>query len=154
MVNTFTVGNVTITLDETDVDDSTPDVDRDTANTYRLVPGSSYTKDPTIHVAEGSEDCYVFVKVENGLVDIEADTTIAEQMTTEGWTDVAERENIYQKADKVVAGADVVVFETLNIAPNADVAAYADANITVTAFAIQAEGLTVEDAAKQIPEGF
>ncbi len=42
VVNTFTVGNVAITLDEKDVDNSTPgENDRDKANAYKLMPGHS-----------------------------------------------------------------------------------------------------------------
>ena len=48
VVNTFTVGNVAITLDETDVDNSTPgENDRDQANEYKLMPGKEYVKDPS-----------------------------------------------------------------------------------------------------------
>ena len=57
--NTFTVGDVKITLDEADYDDSTADADRDTQNAYHLLPGRHYTKDPTVHIKDNSEDCYV-----------------------------------------------------------------------------------------------
>lgn len=54
-VNTFTVGNVSIDLAETDVDG-----DNDTlANEYHLIPGGVYVKDPTVTVEAGSEDAYV-----------------------------------------------------------------------------------------------
>lgn len=59
--NTFTVGNVTITLDETDVD-LYGKQDGDTrvkANEYKLIPGHEYIKDPTVTVAKGSEESYV-----------------------------------------------------------------------------------------------
>lgn len=59
--NTFTVGNVEIKLDETNVDD--PQGDRVQENSYKLIPGVSYVKDPTITVLEGSEPCYVRMKV-------------------------------------------------------------------------------------------
>lgn len=61
--NTFTVGNVTITLDETDVDDSTPNKERDQANSYKLLPGHTYTKDPTVTVLAPSVASYVRMKV-------------------------------------------------------------------------------------------
>lgn len=70
--NTFTVGKVAITLDETDVDGSTPNQERDQENKYHLLPGWNYKKDPTVHVETGSEDCYVYVKVLNGMVAYEA----------------------------------------------------------------------------------
>lgn len=53
--NTFTVGNVSIELNETDVDD-----DGDTkANEYHLLPGAEYVKDPTVTVNANSEEAYV-----------------------------------------------------------------------------------------------
>ncbi|MBQ9795186.1 MAG: hypothetical protein IJW34_09630 [Clostridia bacterium] len=60
--NTFTVGNVVIGLDEALVKtDGTPDGDLRTeiGNQYHLLPGMSYTKDPTVTVKANSEDCYV-----------------------------------------------------------------------------------------------
>lgn len=141
--NTFTVGNVAITMDETDVDDSTPNEDRDTENKYKLLPGQTYTKDPIIHVGATSEDCYVFVKVENGLSVIEGGTTIAQQMNTNGWTVIDEENGIYGKTDPVSANANVVVFENFTINSTADAETleeYADAEIKVTAYAIQADG--------------
>jgi len=65
--NTFTVGNVEITLDEAKVDLNgecvkNPDgtlADRVTENAYKLIPGHTYVKDPTITVVKGSEECYV-----------------------------------------------------------------------------------------------
>lgn len=61
VTNTFTVGNVNIKLDEADVKtDGTPDTDdRVQANEYHLLPGRTYTKDPTVTVEAGSEDSYV-----------------------------------------------------------------------------------------------
>ncbi|MBQ5326849.1 MAG: hypothetical protein J6K80_06565, partial [Oscillospiraceae bacterium] len=66
VVNTFTVGNINITLDEADVDDTDEDGDvteRDKANEYKMIPGQTYTKDPIVTVKADSEDCYLFVKV-------------------------------------------------------------------------------------------
>lgn len=65
--NTFTVGNVTIILNEARVTgDGTvmPDHDdRVITNSYTLQPGLTYPKDPTVTVKAGSEDCYVRVQV-------------------------------------------------------------------------------------------
>lgn len=61
-VNTFTVGNVEIELDEAKVDEygtKDPDADRVAGNNYKLIPGHSYVKDPTVTVKEGSEKAYV-----------------------------------------------------------------------------------------------
>lgn len=61
--NTFTVGNVTIKLDETKTKtDGTPvePADRtEEGNQYKLIPGGTYTKDPTVTVLPGSEESYV-----------------------------------------------------------------------------------------------
>lgn len=45
--NTFTMGNVQIKLDETNVND--PDGDRVTSNVYNVYPGAVVTKDPIVH---------------------------------------------------------------------------------------------------------
>lgn len=66
VVNTFTVGDVEIKVDETDV---TPDgepiegADRVEGNEYHLIPGQSYVKDPTMTVVKGSEESYVRMMV-------------------------------------------------------------------------------------------
>lgn len=61
VTNTFTVGKVEIKLDETDV--TNPTGSRVQANSYKLMPGTTYTKDPTVTVLKGSEDSYVRMKV-------------------------------------------------------------------------------------------
>lgn len=66
LVNTFTVGQVSLKLDETDVDETgTPieGADRVTGNEYKLIPGKSYVKDPTMTVLSGSEASYVRILV-------------------------------------------------------------------------------------------
>ncbi len=45
--NTFTMGNVKITLDETDI--KNPNGDRVTSNEYNVYPGAVVTKDPIVH---------------------------------------------------------------------------------------------------------
>lgn len=69
VTNTFTVGNVKITLDEAKVDTKGEVINapRVQTNDYHIYPGGVYDKDPTVHVAANSENCWVFVKVENGL---------------------------------------------------------------------------------------
>lgn len=53
--NTFTVGKVTIDLNETDVDED----DNTKQNDYHLMPGGEYTKDPVVTVKADSEESYV-----------------------------------------------------------------------------------------------
>lgn len=170
--NTFTVGNVEITLDETVVV-SREDEDGETmhglidpsnnppqthANIYHLIPGRTYDKNPTVHVASTSEDAYLFVKVVNGISGIEDQTdegyTIAKQMEDKGWTLVKGQTDIYVYKNTVNAGEDIVVFETFKIAGNADVSRYATEEnaasiVTIKACAVQAETLTAETAAPE-----
>lgn len=150
VTNTFTVGKVEISLDEAPVDlyGETVEGNRVKTNEYKLIPGHEYTKDPTVHVANGSEDCWLFVKVENGLVNAEAaENKIADQMTGKGWTLVTGTTDIYSYREKVSAGENVVVFETFTVAGTAEVADYEDAEIVITAYAIQADGFdTAADA--------
>lgn len=158
VTNTFTVGNVKITLDEAKV---TPAgvIDGDsrvTGNEYHLIPGHTYVKDPTVHVDANSEDCYVFVKVTNNISDIEivADDetegteTIAEQMTQKGWTLISD--GVYYYKDVVSKNQDVVVFDNFTIAgtvANAKLAENTSDTVEIIAYAIQAEGFdTATDA--------
>lgn len=151
VVNTFTVGSVAITLDESDVDGN---AGRDTENAYKLLPGHTYTKDPIIHVASTSEDCYLFVKVVDEIADIQDTKTVAAQMEEKGWKAVNGVENVYvytKNGEKtaVSAGSNVTVFESFKIkddVTNTDLANYQDKTITVTAYAVQTDGFEGETA--------
>lgn len=66
VVNTFTVGNVAIKLDEAkaNTDGSlVAGADRVKANSYKLLPGHTYNKDPMVTLLEGSETSYVKMTV-------------------------------------------------------------------------------------------
>ena len=66
VTNTFTVGKVEIKLDEAKVTADGIPVEgaaRVTENSYKLMPGNTYTKDPTVTVKAGSEESYVRMKV-------------------------------------------------------------------------------------------
>lgn len=172
--NTFTVGNVSITMDEAKVDnlgklldkDDKPvtkieDAARSDNNSYKLMPGLTYTKDPIIHVGTGSEDCYLFVTVKNEIANIEAtgSTTVAAQMAAKGWVAVAGQTNLYvyvgTAADAaaplaVAAGNNITVFEKIVIADtvtNDTLATYANKTIVVNAYAVQTAGFEGKDAA-------
>ena len=155
--NTFTVGKVTITLDEADVKSDGTYVSNKEArvdtNEYKLIPGHTYIKDPTIHVADDSEECWLFVKVENGLEDIIDAKTIEDQMNDNGWSSVAGETNIYayEKIATAKTG-DYKVFDNFKLKDDADVSSYATADnedsvINVTAYAIQADGFATAAAA-------
>lgn len=152
VTNTFTSGNVAITLNETDVDDDTNENDnvtvdgvvRDTANAYHLIPGETYTKDPAVYVAANSEDSWIFVKVVNQLASYEAaDNTIAAQIKANGWTELTKDSGIYYKSyTKATTEQKLPVFGTLTIDAaeqlGADWTAVSGKTITVTAYAVQA----------------
>lgn len=189
VTNTFTVGKVEITLDEAKVNvngqkldannnvyNETGDVElaeRVDENTYKLMPGHKYTKDPIIHVARDSEDCYLFVKVENGIEGIEAETvqdgykSIANQMTENDWEHVEGDIYIYApdgQPTPVSAGADIIVFGSFAIAGSADgdlLSEYGPmqdgtegAAIKVTAYAIQSANISATTAQDIWTAGF
>lgn len=165
VTNTFTVGKVKIELDEAKVGTDGKALTGEQAarvktNAYKLMPGHEYVKDPTIHVAAGSENCYLFVKVENGITALEATgKTIADQMAARGWVAIAEGSNVYYLTEtvdgvttaKIDNSGDVVVFEKFTLKGDADTtnatANYATKKITVTAYAVQADGFTTAEAA-------
>ncbi|MBQ8387683.1 MAG: hypothetical protein IJX46_02010 [Clostridia bacterium] len=167
ITNTFTVGNVAITMDEsvTDLYGVVTSGKTTAGNAYKLIPGHTYTKDPTITVVANSEKCYLFVEVVNGLsaIEVAADATaaegetetIAEQMADNGWINLSGNIWYYENAVETNAEDQTVsVFGTFTIAGTADVSGYAttnDANdtnkITVTAYAVQADGFANAQAA-------
>lgn len=64
VTNTFTVGNVSIKLDEAKVGTDGKALTGESAervkeNSYKLMPGHTYDKDPTVTVLKGSESSYV-----------------------------------------------------------------------------------------------
>lgn len=155
VTNTFTVGKVEITLDETKVDVygnalTGEEAGRDTKNTYKLIPGQPYTKDPIVHFQPKSEASWLFVKVENDISAIEADTTIAAQILANGWTKLDGETGVYYKqvpANNTSAAVDYPVFRSFTLKGDADVAAYDGKTVVVTAYAIQAAGFTTAEAA-------
>lgn len=162
VVNCFSVGSVSLSLDEQDVDNSTASAARDKANTYHLLPGHEYIKDPIVHVNTTSEDSWIFVKVENGITAYEAATsneangykTIADQIAAQGWTKLDNVDNVYYKEyTKNANGADLVVFEKFKIADDANnVDGWATINtqntkINVIAYAVQKDGFGTASAA-------
>lgn len=58
VVNTFTIGNVGLELKET-----LGTLDTNGNHQFKMVPGNTIEKDPTVTVTAGSEDCWLFVKL-------------------------------------------------------------------------------------------
>ncbi len=157
--NTFTVGNINITLDEEDTDDSTPNAGRDTENTYKVIPGEVIDKDPTVHVVQGSEKCYVFVKVVNTVRvngNVVATPNINAEGSTAKWLKVGTVTDgevyVYTGTEEtpvvVDAGSEaknLVVFTKVTIADTVtktDVTTLNNTKITVDAYAHQSEKTT------------
>ena len=141
--NVFTVGNVKITMDEAKVDvygveDKNADRVSKGEQSYKLIPGHTYVKDPTIYVDANSENCWLFVKVEDGIVDIQAEKTVAAQMVENGWDKVAGEKDVWYHA-VAKAGDKVPVFGSFTVKADADVATYNGKAIKVTAYAVQAD---------------
>ena len=174
VVNTFTVGNVQIKLDEAKVDpDGTivPNVDRVKANSYKLIPGHTYNKDPMVTVLRGSESSYIKMTVTfsksaeldaifapNGadLMSIfkgyDSNNWIYKGNTKDTTANTRTYEFWYKEA---VAAPDGNVpldalFDSITVPgtiTNAQLATIADMTITVNAYAIQADGFADADAA-------
>ncbi len=149
VTNTFSVGNINLTLDEAPVDGTGKATTgtRVKENSYILLPGQEYDKDPTVHVTANSEDSWIFVKVENGIPKLEdTSNTIDSQIREKnGWTELTGVTGVYYKEyTKSPTVTDLVVFETFKVAENANTSdAWTNGGtITVKAYAIQKAGFT------------
>lgn len=141
VVNTFTVGNIDIKLEETTTD-------------YKIVPGVDIPKDPKVTVLGGSEDCYLFVQVTeenwNSKLTYSADTE-------EGWQALTGVPNVYYQV--VTSGPDDQAFDFLTedkvkvdaTMTKAEVDAIRTSGnypkLTFTAYAIQQAGFADANAA-------
>lgn len=196
VTNTFTVGKVAIKLDEaktnTDgvkVDKSGEplaegaadyripnDTDKTSGNAYKLMPGHTYVKDPTVHVVANSENSWVFVKVVNGISTFESTdadyTSIANQITANDWAQLKDSKGndvtgvYYKNYTKGTTVTNYPVFSQFKIADNADKVSgwdsvNTDNNVVITAYAIQKDGfndaytawgeVSKQDSATQTP---
>lgn len=174
VTNTFTVGQVAIKLDEAKVNpDGSPvaNADRVKANRYKLLPGHTYTKDPTVTVLKGSESSYIkmtvtFTKAKE-LDDIFAPnsadlTSIFKGYDSANWIAKGNTKNTtantrtYEFWYKEAVGAPTAdleldaLFDSITVPNNItgkQLATIKDMTITVNAYAIQADGFeTAKDA--------
>lgn len=136
--NTFTVGDINIDLTETTTD-------------YKMVPGNTIAKDPTVTVKANSEACWLFVKVTES-------TNLKDFITyaiAEGWTALPDVNGVYYR--EVPASAADQTFSVLAgdaVTVKSDVTktmletAKTDApTLTFQAYAIQKEHFATADAA-------
>lgn len=91
VTNTFTYGDINITLEETD-----NNIDQDgnpNTNEYNMTPGGVITKDPRVTVLANSEESWVFVKLaKSDNFDDFMSFEIAD-----GWTALAGTEGVYYR---------------------------------------------------------
>lgn len=142
VVNTFTYGDINITLSET------------TGKDYKIIPGVDIAKDPKVTVEANSEDCWLFVKVE------EEGTFVANKVTysiADGWTKGDGTKipaNVYYRAvDAVKNDTDFAVLKDNKIYVSEELSKSdiqsitAQPKLTFTAYAVQKDGIDTVEAA-------
>ncbi len=150
VVNTFTYGDINIDLDETDTeldDDEDPNT-----NEYEMMPGQTITKDPVVTVKAGSEEMWLFVKLEKS----ENFDTFMEYTVDGSWAKLDGVDGVYYRwitadavadedmeihviANDTVTVKESVTKEMLN-ALDAPGATATYPTLTVTAYAVQEAG--------------
>lgn len=139
VTNTFTAGDINITLAETTTD-------------YKMVPGNTIAKDPKVTVKGGSEACWLFVKVEKAN---DFDTFMTYGMA-DGWTALAGANGVYYRevpaaaADTsfdVLAGNQVTVKTDVTKAQLNALNENTQPKLTFTAYAVQKDNIADAAAA-------
>ena len=138
ITNTFTAGNIEITLTE----------GSESAKTfsYKMIPGQVYTKDPKVTVEAKSEKCWLFVKIDKST---NFDTFLTYNMA-EGWTELDSSGSgvYYRVVDVSAADTDAVfaVFDGNKLTAKSDATKAEYETLTnalylnVTAYAVQYDG--------------
>ena len=108
--NTFTVGNINIDLVETVYNTGNGKDETLSAKTenvsndqFTIIPGRTETKDPTVIVAAGSEDCYVFVMIEESYTTVDG-VKFVDWTPAAGWTKLTGVENVDNVYYRVYTG--------------------------------------------------
>ena len=174
VTNTFSVGNVSIKLDEAKANPDgslVPNADRVKANSYKLLPGHTYNKDPMVTVLKGSESCYVKMTVTfTKAAELDAIftpnganmTSIFKGYDSTNWIDKGNTKDtaantrtyeFWYKEAVAAPTADVALdalFDSITVPgtiTNTQLATIEGMTITVNAYAIQADGFADADAA-------
>lgn len=154
VVNTFTYGDINITLTESDTGD---DDGNENTNKYKMMPGAAITKDPKVTVIKGSEACWLFVKLEKS----DNFDTFMEYAMEEGWVQLKDEngavvEGVFFRAVSAEEAADAdkefVVIKDNTVSVKGEVTkamlnALTDAtypSLTITAYAVQQVGFEPE----------
>lgn len=158
VTNTFTVGNINITLTESD---SLQDTDGNLlTNSYKMIPGGPIVKDPKVKIETGSEDCWLFVKIEEGdgaanLITTDAGTaeTYITYAVDSEWSALAGNPGVYYRktgdgntvintAYSILAGDKVMVKDTVTKAMMEEAEDVAKLSLKFTAYAVQSDNVT------------
>lgn len=180
VVNTFTVGKVEIKLDEAKANTDGSLVEgaaRVKANSYKLLPGHTYNKDPMVTLLEGSETSYVkmtvtfskakeldaiFAPTGADLTSIFKGYDAANWIAKGNTKDATANTRTYEFWYKEAVGApttDVALdalFDSITVPgtiTKEQLATIEGMTITVNAYAIQADGFDTADAAWAAFEG-
>ena len=152
VVNTFTYGDIDITLVETDTGDGD---NNPNTNRYEMVPGTDVTKDPVVTVQADSLDSWLFVKLEKSA---NYDSFMEFEIAS-GWTQLTGQEGVYYREtsrsdadqsfqvlkDNKVSVKDTVTKAMLNALDEGGASDYP--TLTITSYAVQKAGVeTVNDA--------
>lgn len=84
VVNTFTTSDIDITLTETKGGDK---------REFKMIPGWTIKKDPKVTVVAGSEDCYLFVKLEKSA----NFNDYMEYAMADGWMQLTDVDGVYYR---------------------------------------------------------
>jgi len=165
VTNTFTVGDINITLTETGTD-------ANGEKNYPFVPGDTLSKDPKVTVLKDSEPCWLFVKVvENNNITVTGKNSAGEEVSekalkysiADGWTQYNNTEYWYRTVDSKVTEESGLSFDVLtNNVVNVSTFITKDSaletaqpTITFTAAAVQKAHIdTPADAFAQTPDSF
>ena len=153
VVNTFTYGDINIDLTESDFD---RDGNKYT-NKYKMIPGEPITKDPKVTVMQGSEACWLFVKLEKSsnfddfmeyeMVDGWVELTGADGQPVEGVFFRAVSAEEAADADKefvVIKDNTVSVKDEVTKAQLNALTEETYPSLTITAYAVQQVGFEAE----------
>lgn len=91
VTNTFTTSDITVKLQET------------TGTSYKMIPGYDLEKDPKAWVVAGSEDCYLFVKLDWANNTYTSGETTKNYLTwaiADGWTQLDGVDGVYYRIVK------------------------------------------------------
>lgn len=161
VTNTFSVGHISIDLNEHKLDSDgalTTELTKTNTTDYNIVPGTTQNKDPFVTVTAGSEKCYIYVTVTNNLV-IDGATVATLNVDSSKWEYVAASGNTtlyryHQTVDASKAEKDVViedkVFTTVTYSgediTKDNIKQLENKTIVIKAYAYQAAGVSQTDA--------